>query len=253
MLISRVRGRARVRTAAGTKPAKWTGECAGVPQGIMGIKVWRTQWFSGCFSRAAPLLTPRWRVWVRCTAGRANWRPPRRWRSVPRKTANRYDAHADFLPDARPTKLEVDFLYRWLIQEENAVKKTSLTLYHWLLYSTCFTFHSLFELTDNSRNNTVTVWTLLKWSLCVCQGIDAINKSKVVELLKDGGCAGGDRRQSRDGVNGPGGPRGDCDGDEAEWSGVSGAHRAIDFFFVVAYICFNYSRLLCKYRVMFLK
>uniref|UniRef100_A0A671NF38 Kinesin light chain n=1 Tax=Sinocyclocheilus anshuiensis TaxID=1608454 RepID=A0A671NF38_9TELE len=51
------------------------------------------------------------------------------------------------------------------------------------------------------------------------QGIDAINQSKVVELLKDGGCAGGDRRQSRDGVNGPGGPRGDCEGDEAEWSG----------------------------------
>uniref|UniRef100_A0A9J8AW67 Kinesin light chain n=1 Tax=Cyprinus carpio carpio TaxID=630221 RepID=A0A9J8AW67_CYPCA len=51
------------------------------------------------------------------------------------------------------------------------------------------------------------------------QGIDAINQSKVVELLKDGGCAGGDRRQCRDGVNGPGGPRGDCDGDEAEWSG----------------------------------
>uniref|UniRef100_A0A8C1R639 Kinesin light chain n=1 Tax=Cyprinus carpio TaxID=7962 RepID=A0A8C1R639_CYPCA len=36
------------------------------------------------------------------------------------------------------------------------------------------------------------------------QGIDAINQSKVVELLKDGGCAGGDRRQCRDGVNGPG-------------------------------------------------
>uniref|UniRef100_A0A671RGL7 Kinesin light chain n=1 Tax=Sinocyclocheilus anshuiensis TaxID=1608454 RepID=A0A671RGL7_9TELE len=51
------------------------------------------------------------------------------------------------------------------------------------------------------------------------QGIDAINQSKVVELLKDGGCAGGDKRQSRDGVNGPGGPRGDCDGDEAEWNG----------------------------------
>lgn len=93
MLISRVRGRTRVRTAstaAGTKPAKWTGECAGVPQGILGITVWRTQWFSGCFSRAAPLLTPRWRVWARCTAGRANWRPPRRWRSAPRRTANRY-------------------------------------------------------------------------------------------------------------------------------------------------------------------
>ncbi|KTG47048.1 hypothetical protein cypCar_00044773 [Cyprinus carpio] len=53
------------------------------------------------------------------------------------------------------------------------------------------------------------------------QGFDAINQSKVVELLKDGGCAGGDRRQCRDGVNGPGGPRGDCDGDEAEWSGES--------------------------------
>lgn len=42
-----------------------------------------------------------------------------------------------------------------------------------------------------------------------------------MELLKDGSCGGGDRRQSREGVNGPGGPRGDCDGDEAEWSGVS--------------------------------
>ncbi|XP_065150452.1 kinesin light chain 2 [Paramisgurnus dabryanus] len=51
------------------------------------------------------------------------------------------------------------------------------------------------------------------------QGIDAINQSKVVELLKDGSCGGGDRRQSREGANGPGGPRGDCEGDEAEWSG----------------------------------
>uniref|UniRef100_A0A672K9Q6 Kinesin light chain n=1 Tax=Sinocyclocheilus grahami TaxID=75366 RepID=A0A672K9Q6_SINGR len=64
------------------------------------------------------------------------------------------------------------------------------------------------------------------------QGIDAINQSKVVELLKDGGCAGGDRRQSRDGVNGPGGPRGDCEGDEAEWSGVSGARRAFVFIYI---------------------
>uniref|UniRef100_A0A8C1NM54 Kinesin light chain n=1 Tax=Cyprinus carpio TaxID=7962 RepID=A0A8C1NM54_CYPCA len=60
---------------------------------------------------------------------------------------------------------------------------------------------------------------LLKSTRSVCQGFDAINQSKVVELLKDGACAGGDRRQSRDGVNGPGGPRGDCEGDEAEWSG----------------------------------
>ncbi|CAF96204.1 unnamed protein product, partial [Tetraodon nigroviridis] len=49
------------------------------------------------------------------------------------------------------------------------------------------------------------------------QGIDAINQSKVVELLKD---AGGDRRHHRDGVNGPGGQRGESEGDEAaEWSG----------------------------------
>ncbi|XP_075884010.1 kinesin light chain 2 [Nelusetta ayraudi] len=49
------------------------------------------------------------------------------------------------------------------------------------------------------------------------QGIDAINQSKVVELLKDGG---GERRQSREGVNGPGGPRGDSEGDDsAEWNG----------------------------------
>ncbi|TRY83355.1 hypothetical protein DNTS_015074, partial [Danionella cerebrum] len=51
------------------------------------------------------------------------------------------------------------------------------------------------------------------------QGIDAINQSKVVELLKDGGGAGGDRRHNRDGGNGPGGARGDCEGDEAEWTG----------------------------------
>uniref|UniRef100_A0AAR2JNG2 Kinesin light chain n=1 Tax=Pygocentrus nattereri TaxID=42514 RepID=A0AAR2JNG2_PYGNA len=50
------------------------------------------------------------------------------------------------------------------------------------------------------------------------QGIDAINQSKVVELLKDG-VAGGDRRQNRDGMNGPGGPRGDSEADEAEWNG----------------------------------
>lgn len=52
------------------------------------------------------------------------------------------------------------------------------------------------------------------------QGIDAINQSKVVELLKDGG--GSDRRHNRDGVNGPGGQRGESEGeDSAEWSGVS--------------------------------
>lgn len=55
-------------------------------------------------------------------------------------------------------------------------------------------------------------------TLCVpSQGIDAINQSKVVELLKDG-----DRRHNRDGVNGPGGQRGESEGeDSAEWSGVS--------------------------------
>lgn len=55
------------------------------------------------------------------------------------------------------------------------------------------------------------------------QGIDAINQSKVVELLKDGGSGGsGDRRHNRDGVNGPGGQRGESEGDDsAEWSGVS--------------------------------
>ncbi|XP_030636708.1 kinesin light chain 2 isoform X2 [Chanos chanos] len=47
------------------------------------------------------------------------------------------------------------------------------------------------------------------------QGLDAFNQSKVVELLKDGG----DRRQSREGLNGPGGQRGDGEGDEAEWNG----------------------------------
>ncbi|KAM9500533.1 kinesin light chain 2 [Clarias gariepinus] len=49
------------------------------------------------------------------------------------------------------------------------------------------------------------------------QGIDAINQSKVVELLKDGG-PGGDKRHHREGQNGSGGPR-DSEGDEAEWSG----------------------------------
>uniref|UniRef100_A0A3P9N3E9 Kinesin light chain n=1 Tax=Poecilia reticulata TaxID=8081 RepID=A0A3P9N3E9_POERE len=49
------------------------------------------------------------------------------------------------------------------------------------------------------------------------QGIDAINQSKVVELLKDGPGGGVDRRHSRDG---PGGRGGDNEGDEsAEWSG----------------------------------
>uniref|UniRef100_A0A3Q3BDE6 Kinesin light chain n=1 Tax=Kryptolebias marmoratus TaxID=37003 RepID=A0A3Q3BDE6_KRYMA len=52
------------------------------------------------------------------------------------------------------------------------------------------------------------------------QGIDAINQSKVVELLKDGAAGGVDRRHSRDGVNGPGGQRGEGEGDDsAEWNG----------------------------------
>ncbi|XP_044040946.1 kinesin light chain 2 isoform X2 [Siniperca chuatsi] len=52
------------------------------------------------------------------------------------------------------------------------------------------------------------------------QGIDAINQSKVVELLKDGGAGGSDRRQSREGINGPGGQRGENEGDDsAEWNG----------------------------------
>ncbi|KAM4536735.1 kinesin light chain 2 isoform 2-T3 [Odontesthes bonariensis] len=50
------------------------------------------------------------------------------------------------------------------------------------------------------------------------QGIDAINQSKVVELLKDGAAGGGDRRHS--GANGPGGPRGEGEGDDSsEWNG----------------------------------
>ncbi|CAB1460836.1 unnamed protein product [Pleuronectes platessa] len=50
------------------------------------------------------------------------------------------------------------------------------------------------------------------------QGIDAINQSKVVELLKDGGT--GDRRLSREGVSGPGGRGGEGEGDDsAEWNG----------------------------------
>lgn len=43
-----------------------------------------------------------------------------------------------------------------------------------------------------------------------------------MELLKDGGAGGGDRRHSREGVNGPGGQRGESEGDDsAEWNGVS--------------------------------
>ncbi|CAL8377968.1 unnamed protein product [Gadus morhua 'NCC'] len=48
------------------------------------------------------------------------------------------------------------------------------------------------------------------------QGIDAINQSKVVELLKDGGHGGSERRPVRDGS----GQRGDSEGDDsAEWIG----------------------------------
>uniref|UniRef100_A0A4W4FX53 Kinesin light chain n=1 Tax=Electrophorus electricus TaxID=8005 RepID=A0A4W4FX53_ELEEL len=50
------------------------------------------------------------------------------------------------------------------------------------------------------------------------QGIDAINQSKVVELLKDG-APSGDRRQCRESLNGPSGQRGDSEVDEAEWNG----------------------------------
>ncbi|XP_072232630.1 kinesin light chain 2 isoform X2 [Leuresthes tenuis] len=50
------------------------------------------------------------------------------------------------------------------------------------------------------------------------QGIDAINQSKVVELLKDGAAGGSDRRHS--GANGPGGQRGEGEGDDSsEWNG----------------------------------
>lgn len=68
-------------------------------------------------------------------------------------------------------------------------------------------------------------------SPCPSQGIDAINQSKVVELLKDGGSAGGDRRHNRDGVNGPGGQRGESEGDDsAEWSGVSSVSVSEGYF-----------------------
>ncbi|TNN35881.1 Kinesin light chain 2 [Liparis tanakae] len=51
-------------------------------------------------------------------------------------------------------------------------------------------------------------------------GIDAINQSKVVELLKDGGGGGGDRRHSREGHGGPGGQRRESEADDpAEWNG----------------------------------
>lgn len=42
-----------------------------------------------------------------------------------------------------------------------------------------------------------------------------------MELLKDGG-SGSDRRHSREGMNGPGGQRGENEGDDsAEWNGVT--------------------------------
>uniref|UniRef100_A0A8C9W6I7 Kinesin light chain n=1 Tax=Scleropages formosus TaxID=113540 RepID=A0A8C9W6I7_SCLFO len=51
------------------------------------------------------------------------------------------------------------------------------------------------------------------------QGIDAINQSKVVELLKDG-MSGAREQQSREAINGSGSPHGDAKGDEgAEWNG----------------------------------
>ncbi|XP_061619421.1 kinesin light chain 2-like isoform X2 [Phyllopteryx taeniolatus] len=78
-----------------------------------------------------PRSTPPSRVWAPCTAARANWRRPRRWRSAP--------------------------------------------------------------------------------------GFDAVDRSKVVELLKDGG---GERRYSREGGNGSGAPRGDGEADDSgEWNG----------------------------------
>ncbi|XP_061619418.1 kinesin light chain 2-like isoform X1 [Phyllopteryx taeniolatus] len=49
------------------------------------------------------------------------------------------------------------------------------------------------------------------------QGFDAVDRSKVVELLKDGG---GERRYSREGGNGSGAPRGDGEADDSgEWNG----------------------------------
>lgn len=42
-----------------------------------------------------------------------------------------------------------------------------------------------------------------------------------MELLKDGAAGGSDRRHSREGINGPGGQRGENEGeDSAEWNGV---------------------------------
>ncbi|XP_041842585.1 kinesin light chain 2-like isoform X1 [Melanotaenia boesemani] len=49
------------------------------------------------------------------------------------------------------------------------------------------------------------------------QGIDAINQSKVVELLKDGAGGGSDRRHS--GANGPGGRREGEGEDSSDWNG----------------------------------
>lgn len=69
---------------------------------------------------------------------------------------------------------------------------------------------------------------------CASQGIDAINQSKVVELLKDGGSGGGDRRHSREGVNGPGGQRGESEGDDsAEWNGVSAMKDCIIYLLYI--------------------
>ncbi|KAL4658686.1 kinesin light chain 2 [Arapaima gigas] len=50
------------------------------------------------------------------------------------------------------------------------------------------------------------------------QGIDAINQSKLVELLKDG-MSGAGEQQSREAMNGPGSLRGDTKDEGAEWNG----------------------------------
>eukprot|EP00064_Thunnus_orientalis_P015015 superscaffoldBa00002707_g15064 len=63
-------------------------------------------------------------------------------------------------------------------------------------------------------------------------GIDAINQSKVVELLKDGSAGGSDRRHCREGMNGSGGQRGEGEGDDsAEWNGDGNGslHRSSSF------------------------
>ncbi len=154
VLISRVRGRTRVRTAstaAGTKPAKWTGECAGVPQGILGISVKVIFWMS---LSSSPTVNTTLKSLGALYRRQGKLEAAETLEEC--TTKNRKQVPADFPPAARPTELEAGFLYRWLTQEENAL---------WLLFSTCFTAQSLFESTLEIAGDRVKALEIV--SLCL--------------------------------------------------------------------------------------